>query len=254
MSSCSNDAGGVASAPESPTQPSAISETPDAADDTLTSDGTSADPTEQSISDTSSDADTPSTTTIVVPETGIPGLDSTDRFCAAWSRWAGSYQVVSVTAAFSDGPARDVAALEVVASTVVVDANADLLASWPEAISTERDLAADKYFGPFTRRLEVGLGAFQAAGADATILAATREAWLAALARRDPISPELSIDLPDATWSIVDAAAADLLTQLVPFGDDPSLVVVADTTAIDDYIAATCPDQGALAGGEISGG
>jgi hypothetical protein len=190
----------------------------------------------------------------VVPEAGIPGLDSTDQFCAAWSRWAGSYQVVSVTAAFSEAPAREVAALEVVASTLVVDANTDLLANWPEAISTERDLAADKYFGPFTRRSEIALGAFRAAGADATIVATTREAWLAGLARRDPTSPELSIDLPDATWSIVDTAAADLLTQRVPFGDDPSLVIAADTSAIDDYIAATCPDQGALAGGEVSGG
>lgn len=197
---------------------------------------------------------TTQSTAIVIPETGIPGLDSTDRFCAAWSRWAGSYQVVSVTAAFSDGPARDVAALEVLASTVVVAASADLLASWPDAIKTERDRAADQYFGPFTRRSEIALGAFQAAGADATIVAATREAWLDALARRDPANLELSIDLPDAIWSIVDTAAADLLTERVPFSDDQGLVIAADTSAIDDYIAATCPDQGALAGGEVSGG
>ena len=189
----------------------------------------------------------------IIPETGVPGLDSPDLFCASWSQWAGSYQVISVTSAFGGGAPADVAGLEVIASTVVVEANSNLLAAWPEEIESERTIGADKLFGPLTRRLTVALEALESSGADEAMLVTIRTAWMNALAARDSTNPEFSVDLPEEIWAVVDAAVTDFLSRLVPFGNDPSLIIEADTHPIDDYIASTCPDQGTLLGAEVSG-
>lgn len=199
---------------------------------------------------------TPSTlleTGPMTPETGVPGLDSPDLFCASWSQWAGSYQVISVTSAFGGGAPADVAGLEVIASTVVIEANANLLSAWPEEIESERTVGADKLFGPLTRRLTVALEALESSGADEPMLVTIRTAWMNALAARDSTNPEFSVDLPEEIWAVVDAAVTDFLSRLVPFDNDPSLIIEADTHLIDDYIASTCPDQGTLLGSEVSG-
>jgi hypothetical protein len=206
----------------------------------------------QTIPPTDAETAVPSTRPIV-PETGVPGLDSPDLFCASWSQWAGSYQVISVTSAFGGGTPADLAGLEVIASTVVVEANTNLLEAWPDEIESERIVGADKLFGPLTRRLTVAAEALESAGADEATRATIRTAWLNALAARDSASPEFTVDLPEEIWAVVDAAGSDFLSRSVPFANDPSLIVEADTQPIDDYIASTCPDQGTLLGAEISG-
>ena len=90
-------------------------------------------------------------TTLAVADTGVPGLDSDDAFCAAWSRFGGSWQVL-VQAGARSAIRPQVARLEVIASTVVEDAYDDVFAAWPAELETERDVVADGYFGAFQRR------------------------------------------------------------------------------------------------------
>ncbi len=186
-----------------------------------------------------------------LPEVGVPGLDSTDAFCAAWSRFAGSFQVVAVTAAFGSGPPEQLAALEIAASPVVTDAYDSLLANWPDELSSEADVVADQFLGPFARRIQVALDALKSVEADPEFADEIADAWLAGLARRDPSTPEFAVDLAPEAWAIIDTAAVDYGAQLVPFSSDPSLVTNVQTPLTDAYLARSCPDQGTLSGQEV---
>jgi hypothetical protein len=187
-----------------------------------------------------------------VPEVGVPGLDSTDVFCASWSRFAGSFQVVAVTAAFGSGAPQQLAALEVAAAPTVTAAYADLLANWPPALATEHDAVAEDYLGPFERRLAEAFESLAEVGADDATIDAIGDAWLAGLAGRDPSTPEFVVDLPDGIWETIDEAATLFGTRLVPFGSDPSLVTDVSTPLTNAYIGASCPDQGTLSGREVA--
>lgn len=196
----------------------------------------------------------PTTVTVVeVPETGVPGLDSDDTFCAAWSRFGGSWQVIQVAANFAPDPAV-VPAMEVVASPVIDDAYDAMFAAWPAELAEERDLVADGFFGPLDRRAEAALDALEAAGATADQLTALRSAWVAALAARQPDDPVLFPELDDELAALVDEAAADFASQRVGFVEDPSMRIAVETPRTDAYLATACPDQGALTGGEVDGG
>lgn len=189
-----------------------------------------------------------------VPETGVPGLDSEDRFCSAWSRFAGSFQVIAVTAAFGEGPPEQVATLEVLAAPVVTAAYDDLVAAWPDELAAERGVAADRLLGPFAARLAAGVEALTDAGASSADVDAISAAWLAALAARDPSTPEFGVELADDLWSTVDAATAEFVERRPAFSADDSLVTAADTPLTDEYLALNCPDQGTLGGGEVDAG
>lgn len=184
-------------------------------------------------------------------EVGTPGLDSDDRFCAAWSRFAGSFQVVAVTAAFGSGPPDELAALEVAAAPTVVRSFAELFEHWPDQLADERDLVAERFLGPFARRLADADAALESVGADGATIDRISDAWLAGLARRDPSTPEFTVDLSDADWAVIDAAADVFAAQRVGFGQDPSLVTDVATPLTDAYLQVSCPDQGTLSGQEI---
>ena len=190
---------------------------------------------------------------VEVPETGVPGLDSDDSFCAAWSRFGGSWQVIQVAANFAPDPSV-VPAMEVVAAPVVAAAYDAMLAAWPDELTDERDVVADGYFGPLDRRAAAALESLTAAGATRADLAALGSAWEAALAARQPDDPVVTPELTDGLWAIVDAAALEFAAQRVDFVDDPSMRITAETPRTDAYLATACPDQGALTGGEIDGG
>jgi hypothetical protein len=183
-----------------------------------------------------------------VPEVGVPGLESTDALCQAWSRFGGSFQVVAVAAAFGEGGPAAAAEVEVTAAPTVTRAYGDLLAAWPAELAAERDVVADDYLGPFARRAQRALDALIAAGATAVDLDAIAAAWEAALAERDPDDPALEVALDDRLDAIVRTAAADVAASAPPIPEDPELVVNAATPATDAYIESTCPDQGTLAG------
>ena len=188
---------------------------------------------------------------VEVAEVGVPGLDSDDVFCASWSRFAGSFQVVAVTAAFGSGSPEQLSALEVAAAPTVTSAYDQLVANWPDELSSEADLVADEFLGPFARRLETASEALRDTGADDATISAIADAWLAGLAQRDPTTPEFVVDLPDEIWAVIDEAAAGFGAQRVPFASDPSLVTNVQTPLTSEYLAISCPDQGALSGQEV---
>lgn len=190
---------------------------------------------------------------IEVPETGVPGIDSDDAFCAAWSRFGGSWQVVQVAANFAADPA-SVPLMEVSAAPVVVEAYDAMFADWPDELTDERAAVADGFFGPLARRAEVALDALRSAGADDAQVDAIGAAWVDALAARDLEEPVLLPLLDADLTALVDTAAAAFAEQLVDVVDDPTMRIVAETPLTDAYLATACPDQGALTGGEIDAG
>jgi hypothetical protein len=194
---------------------------------------------------------TPPISVVDVPEVGVPGLDSDDAFCSSWSRFAGSFQVVAVTAAFGSGPPEELAALEVAAAPTVTSAYRDLLENWPDELADEADLVADDFLGPFARRLAAARTALGDVGADDDAVASIEAAWLDGLAQRDPSTPEFVVDLPDELWRVIDDAASAFAQQRVPFSQDPSLVTDVQTPKTIEYLAVTCPDQGTLSGQEV---
>ena len=187
-----------------------------------------------------------------VPETGVPGLDSDDAFCAAWSRFGGTWQVLSVGAAFLDAPSV-VAGWEVASSPVVLTASDDLISNFPDELAAERDPALDGYFGALRQRIEIARSVLDDAGATDDDLAGLSEAWLTALAERDQFDADIGLELSDELQRLVDTAALNLLAQRGPFSSDSTLIVTAVTPATDDYLATQCPDRGALAGQEVDG-
>lgn len=208
--------------------------------------------TSDTTSGSNGPAGSPATTFAVVevPETGVPGLDSDDSFCAAWSRFGGSWQVIQVAANFAPDPVV-VPAIEVVAAPVVDRAYDAMFAAWPDELADEQDVVADGFFGPLERRAEAALDALGRAGADGDDLDALASAWIAALAARQPDDPVLVPVLTDELWSLVDVAAAELADERVAFVDDPSMRIVVETPRTDAYLATACPDQGALVGTEV---
>lgn len=193
----------------------------------------------------------PPITVVELAETGTPGLDSDDAFCASWSRFAGSFQVVAVTAAFGSGDAGQVAALEVAASPTVIDAYDELFEVWPDELESERELVADRFLGPFARRLDEAATSLGEVGADDATLVAISDAWLVALSQRDPSTPEFVVDLPPEIWSTIDEAADVFTTRRVSFSTDPSLVTDVRAPLTEQYLAVSCPDQGTLSGQEV---
>lgn len=191
---------------------------------------------------------------VEVPETGVPGLDSDDAFCAAWSRFGGSFQVVAVNAAFGGGDATSIATLELVAAPTVDQAYRDLSAGWPADLEPERATALGDALGPFAVRVGGGEELLVELGATDDDLATIAAAWEAALAARDPQSPDVVVDLPDELWTLVEAAAARQVADRGDWRADESLVTKVETPLTDAYLATACPDQGTLAGQEIADG
>jgi hypothetical protein len=188
-----------------------------------------------------------------VPETGVPGLDSADVFCAAWSRFGGSFQVVAVNAAFGAGSVEDRAVVEVVAGPTVVAAYAEMTETWPAEIAAESSAALGDAFGPFARRLAAAADALAAVGLTEEQAVALDEAWVAFLAERDPTDAEVDLVVPEDLSAIVVSAVPLYLDTVGPWAEDETLVTEASTPLTDEYLATGCPDQGTLLGGEIDG-
>lgn len=242
-----------------PTAPPAAGSTDPSADPTVTRGDdeptTSRDDRSEASDPTTVPTTEPARTTfpvVEVPETGVPGLDSEDSFCAAWSRFGGTWQVLQVAANFAPD-ATVVPSMEVAAAPVVGAAYDAMLAAWPDELASERDAVADGFFGPLDRRAEVALAALAGAGATADDLDALAAAWEAALSERQTDEPVLTPELDDGLRTLVAAAAADFAAQRVDFVDDPTMRITVATPLTDAYLATACPDQGALAGGEVEG-
>jgi len=185
-------------------------------------------------------------------DAGVPGLDSDDAFCSAWSRFGGSWQVVLTASAFAPDP-NDASRLEALASTVVADSYEAMFAAWPAELDSEEAVVADGYFGAFQRRSADALAALSEAGADAADIDRLAEVWGDALARRSPSDPVLAVDVPADLAGVVAAATDDFAAQRPPFTQDPTMVITVETPLTDQFLASACPDQGSIAGGDVTG-
>jgi hypothetical protein len=186
--------------------------------------------------------------TLAPAETGVPGLDSEDAFCAAWSRFGGSWQLLVQAGAAGD-PGH-VARLEVIASTVVQDAFGDVFSAWPAELETERDVVADSYFGAFQRRSADAAAALAAAGASDADVVALVQVWNMTLEEYDPATT-IAVDVPPELAPLVDQAAVTFTEQRVPLQQDPSMVITVDTPMTDAFLATACPDQGWIVGQDV---
>ena len=251
---CSSDDPGDAGTTPAPISTTTTSPDPTGPAPSPTSD----EPADESTTDTDTGIDTgidtTTTTSVVatVPEVGVPGLDSELVVCRAWSRFAGSFQVVAVAASFGDDPI-EVARLEVAAAPVVADAVDEMVAEWPAELADEADLVADGLLGPYARRSARALDALVAAGADDDELAELADAWLAALEVRDPTEVLPTLELDAELDALVTTAAVDFESQVVPIPLDPSLVTDVDVPRSEEFLFETCPDRGTLAGTEVEG-
>jgi hypothetical protein len=183
-------------------------------------------------------------------DVGVPGLDSSDGFCAAWSRFGGSWQVLQVAAVFGPEPDR-VSTLEVIAAPVVIVAFDGVFDAWPSELASERDIVRTEYFGAFRRRADVALGALLDAGATDEDLAVIARAWEEALAGRRPDEPVPTVVLDGEVAGIVRDAAVGFGERIPGLAEDPSMFITAATPLTDAHLASACPDQGALVGGEV---
>ncbi len=185
--------------------------------------------------------------------TGVPGLDSEDAFCSAWSRFGGSWQVLVVGSAFLGDPDR-VATWEIAASAVIAPAYDELLDTFPAELASEAEVVADGFFGALRRRSADAARSLADAGATEDTVQLLGDAWLDALARRDPFDPDLAFVVPEGLEAVVDEAAADFRTRRVEFHLDPSMSIGVSTPLTDAYLDSICPGQGTLTGREIDGG
>jgi hypothetical protein len=181
----------------------------------------------------------------VVPETGVPGIDSADAFCRAWSEFAGSFQAVGFISAVGD-PANALR-VEVFAAPTVVDAVLALDANLPAELEDERVALIADFAGPYFAR---------ASAADGLVDVDAQEAltayWIAQLAARGVDDPFLDVDLPGVADPTLFAAAVESFSTTFPsIVEDPSLMTDVQIPLTDAYLAANCPDQGTLGGNDV---
>lgn len=209
-------------------------------------------PAENQPAQTETDRTGPASTAPIetVPETGVAGLESEDRFCAAWSRFGGTWQVLIVGSQFLEDPDR-VSRWEIAAAPVIADAYDELIETLPPEAAGESAAVVDGFFGALARRSEVAGAALQAAGATDDQIDALAERWVDALGTRSNDSPAVQLELDAELEPLVAAAAADFRGRRVPIHTDPSMFITVQTPATDAYIADTCPDQGTLSGEEV---
>jgi hypothetical protein len=249
LTACSADDGSAGAASTSPTTPAPATTPSTTPVVTARPEPSTVPPSRASAPTTAPPATVDPAATPAPADTGVPGLDSDDAFCAAWSRFGGSWQVTLAAAAF--GPADDAARLEVLASTVVADAYDAIFLAWPAELESEREVVADEFFGAFRRRSADALAALSEAGADDDDIAELADLWVDALAGRDPGNPVLEVDVPEELAGTVVAAVGGFTAQRPPFTQDPSMVITASTPLTDDYLQTACPDQGSIFGENI---
>ena len=190
-----------------------------------------------------------------VAETGVPGIDSDDVFCRSWSRYAGSVQALSL--AWVLQPPADAARLEVAATAAVTEAVEGMATNLPDEIESNRQALTVDVPGPFLRRAERARELLADAGLSEEQIETLGGAWIDGITEQGIDSETLSIEVPSDSSNALDAAAQAFAAELPSIVEDPTL----DTTAFDigpslDYISASCPDQGTLAGNDVidSGG
>ncbi len=191
----------------------------------------------------------PSPTFATVPDEPVPGLDSDDPFCRAWSQFAGSFQALALASSVGADPANAIR-LEVAAAGAVVGAVSDLDASMPAGVDDERDAFIVGLLGPFANRARNASAALIASGLTDEQVDELGDLWLATVAGTGSQDPDLALVVPSGYQPAFDDAVATFSANVEPISDDPSLVTDAAAPQTLAYIASTCPDQGVLAGND----
>ncbi len=191
----------------------------------------------------------PVSTFATVPDEPVPGLDSDEPFCRAWSQFAGSFQALALASSAGTDP-RNAVRLEVAASGAVMRAVADLGASLPADLDGERDAFLGGLLGPFADRARLASEALVSEGLRAVQVDELGDLWLATIAESGSQDPDLVLVVPSGYQPAFDDAVVSFAADVVPVSDDPSLVTDAAAPQTLAYIAATCPDQGILAGND----
>lgn len=194
------------------------------------------------------DLDTQPTTPPIepVPETGVPGIDSTDSFCRAWSEFAGSFQALALVSAIGD--ADNAYRLEVIASSTVTAAVDAMEVHLPTELESERVALVAELAGPMYGRALLAQVDLMSAGVDPVEL---RPIWLAALAEAGVDDPEFTVDVPATIdGAALDAAVASFTAASLAIVADPALVTDASVPLTDAYLADVCPDGGTLGGND----
>ena len=188
-------------------------------------------------------------TIATVPEEAVPGIDSEDPFCRAWSEFAGSFQ--ALTFASIDGADPLVGArLEVIAAGAVVAAARSLDETFPDEIADEREVFVDDVIGPFARRAARAADELRSVDVGDDDIELLGDAWLAALVAADATDPVITVAVPADLDAAVVAATAAFVADVPPIADDPSLITRAEAPGTLGYLAEQCPDQGILAGND----
>lgn len=178
---------------------------------------------------------------------GIPGLDSDDAFCAAWSRFGGSFNVVAPIAAFGD----DAWLAEVLAAPTMVESAAAMFENWPDELADVRHQAEVISFGPLIERMTRAQQRLIDAGATDAEIVVLRDAWALFLADYNPEDPGVEIQTDGTVDEMINAAVAATESAEQPFSSDPALIT-DPVPEFYDYLR-NCPDQGTLAGQDIAG-
>ncbi len=182
-----------------------------------------------------------------IPETGVPGIDSSDAFCRAWSEFAGSFQALGLVSAIGDPDAA--LRLEVIAASTVTAAVHALEANLPAELEAERVALVADLAGPFFGRALLAEVDLMGAGLEPPVL---RDVWLAALSEAGVDNPELQVVVPDTIdGAALDAAVASFTDAQVGIVEDPALVTDATIPLTEAYLADSCPDGGILSGNDV---
>ncbi len=213
-----------------------------------------ADPTTSMTASTTSTTEvietTDSTQTLAtVPEQGVPGIDSEDPFCRAWSEFAGSFQVLTFASVTGSDPFA-AARREVIAAAAVIAATQTLRSEFPVPIADEREVFVDDVIGPFARRAARAVGELRATGLSEADIDLLGQAWLVALAATGVDDPEVIAVVPADLEAAVGTATTTFAANLPPIASDPSLITTAEAPATFAHLADNCPDQGILGGND----
>ena len=188
-----------------------------------------------------------------VPESGVPGIESGDDFCRAWSEFAGTFQALALASSFAADP--DAARrAEVVAAPAVVAAVGEMDAALPGVLESERDVLLSDFLGPFDRRAERSVDELVRAGLSAEQVDALGDLWLVTLAERGTDDPDITVAVPADIDAAFDEAVAVFVAEVPSISQDPSLVTTAQVPLTEQYLSANCPDQGTLAGNDVVDG
>jgi hypothetical protein len=183
--------------------------------------------------------------------TGVPGIAASDQFCAAWSRYSGSVQIIAVAVNFAELTSIESATLELEAAPSIAQAATEIDQTWPAELAAEHDAAVDGYLGPFARRASKAIDALRGAGTTQGEIAQVGDEWSHVLATRDPDAPTVDVQLAPDLAAKVDAGATAFDAAVTPWGSDPSLTVDLDaipTTKL--YLAQHCPDLASIGVGD----